>query len=253
MKKIYCFFILIVMTSIFVGCSNIDNISMDNNKNIEEIELEENLDIQSSISQEKTSEENDIDESSTIIQEEYNDGVSVNRQSMSDEFYVMTKPVDAVIRCMYENNMEYNPRNSEFFWKALSYFVGSYGINHELAEVEYDKVKLPKNVVQEFATILFYDYDDLLDIPESIGDEVAYDENYGGYIFKINPATLSYATLESVETEEKEYTVIADFYTTGKENVKLSSKWEIKMVDNPYISGIQEPKYIYTIKSITKQ
>ncbi len=251
MKKIYCFFILIL--SIFVGCSNIDNISMDNNKNIEEVELEENLDIQSSISQEKTSEENDIDESSTIIQEEYNDGVSVNRQSMSDEFYVMTKPVDAVIRCMYENNMEYNPRNSEFFWKALSYFVGSYGINHELAEVEYDKVKIPSNVVQEFATILFYDYDDLLPIPDSIKGDVTYDDYYGGYIFKINPSTLSYASLESVEINKDEYIAIADFYTTGKNNVELTSKWKIKMVDNPYVSGIYNPHYIYTIKSIEKE
>lgn len=246
MKKTYYFFLLVFMIFIFVGCSNVNNASINSVKNVEEgiselksFEIEEN-------NSEKNIEENNITK-------QYNDGVVVNREGMSDEFYAMTKPVDAVIRCMYENNMEYEPQNPEFFWRAISYFVGSYGIKHELAEIEYDKVKLPKNVVQEFATILFYDYDDLLDIPESIGDEVAYDENYGGYIFKINPATLSYATLESVETEEKEYTVIADFYTTGKENVKLSSKWEMKMVDNPYISGIREPKYIYTIKSITKQ
>ena len=243
MKKIYYFFILVFMILVFTGCSNVDNISINNKENIES----ENK------SEENTEAIMDIDENNTTTQNEYNDGVVVNRESMSDEFYVMTKPIDAVIRCMSENNMEYEPQNPEFFWKALSYFVGSYGIDHELAEVEYNKVKIPSNVVQEFATVLFYNYNDLLDIPESIGDDVVYDDYYGGYIFKINPATLSYATLEKVETKEKEYIAIDDFYTTGKENIKLSSKWKIKMVDNPYISGIYEPKYIYTIESIEKQ
>ena len=47
-------------------------------------------------------------------------------QSMSDEIKDMVEPADAILRCMVENNMEYNPEDSLFFWRALYYFAFAY-------------------------------------------------------------------------------------------------------------------------------
>lgn len=75
----------------------------------------------------------------------------------------MAEPADALIRCMLENDVKYDPSDEMFFWKAVYYFAGMYAPMHGLSEVAEDgSMTLPRQTVQEFATVLFADYDDLL-------------------------------------------------------------------------------------------
>ena len=104
--------------------------------------------------------------------------------SVPENMASMLEPADALMMCMLENNLEYSPSDSLFFWKALYYFAGIYAPAHDLAEVGEDgSMTLPRQTVQEFAAVLFADYDDLLPIPEEMSESVIYDSGWDSYTF----------------------------------------------------------------------
>ena len=61
--------------------------------------------------------------------------------------------------------------------------AGQYGSEHQLAEVTDDSITLPSKAVQELAIALFADYDDLLELPDSLSGRVTYDESTDAYTF----------------------------------------------------------------------
>ena len=115
----------------------------------------------------------------------------------------MAEPADALIRCMLENDVKYDPSDEMFFWKAVYYFAGMYAPMHGLSEVAEDgSMTLPRQTVQEFATVLFADYDDLLPLPEEMSENVVYSEETDAYTFYVGDRGLS-------------ETVITDFADNG--------------------------------------
>ena len=55
---------------------------------------------------------------------------------MPENMESMVAPIDSLARCMLGNKLTYDPQDPEFFWTALYYFVGGYGLDHPLLEVE---------------------------------------------------------------------------------------------------------------------
>lgn len=243
MKKIYSLLLVILILFSFTACSSNISTSEDSVETVSKINFGEQK-------SNNKKEDNSDNEEKRITTD---DGAPVAGQNISEDFSIMRNPVDSLIRCMIENNMEYEPRNPVFFWKAIFYFASGYGEGEELTEVYDNEIKISRQKVQEYATVLFYDYDDLMEIPEEVSNFVTYDESYDAYIFKRGDVGLAYSSIESVKNTDNGYNVVADFYTMGDKNMELDSKWNVEMVDNPYVSGITELKYLYTIKSIEKQ
>lgn len=166
-----------------------------------------------------------------------------------DEISHMTAPIDAVVRCMLENNMTYDPQDPEFFWTSLAYFVGAYGQNHTLAELSDDAVTLPKKAVQEHAIALFADYDDLLPLPESLSSRVTYDESMEAYSFSLGDIGLARTELTNERMENGVLTVQADLVSTM--DGEIIGSWDITLTENTYADSIADPIYLYSISSVT--
>ena len=84
---------------------------------------------------------------------------TADENKMPENMASMTAPIDALARCMLENDLEYAPEDPDFFWTALYYFTGGYGLNHELVtekEGTY-QLQIPAPIMQEHATALFAD------------------------------------------------------------------------------------------------
>lgn len=169
--------------------------------------------------------------------------------SVPENMASMLEPADALMMCMLENNLEYSPSDSLFFWKALYYFAGIYAPAHDLAEVGEDgSMTLPRQTVQEFATALFADYDDLLPIPEEMSESVIYDSGWDAYTFYTGDRGLSEAEISTfVDNGDGTFTITAmlkDAVDGG-----LIREGEFVLEENPYVSGISRPIYYYSIKS----
>ena len=162
----------------------------------------------------------------------------------------MTAPVDALVRCMLENDMTYDPEDSEFFWTALCYFAGAYGQHHPLAELSDTDLALPTQAVQEHAIALFADYDDLPEIPADLSFRVTYDADSDTYHFSLGDIGLSETTLTFEEEQNGIVTVRAELRST-MEDKSLIGAWRVTMTENTYADSIEEPLYLYSISSVT--
>ncbi|MBM6830324.1 hypothetical protein H9X85_11860 [Anaerotignum lactatifermentans] len=166
-----------------------------------------------------------------------------------EEISHMTAPIDAVTRCMLENNMEYDPSDPAFFWTSLSYFVGAYGQNHTSAELTDSTITLPRKAVQEHAIALFADYDDLLPLPEELSDRVTYDESMDAYTFSLGDIGLCTTELSDERMEDGVLTLQANLLSTM--NDSTIGTWTVTLTENTYADGITDPIYLYSLSSVT--
>ncbi len=161
----------------------------------------------------------------------------------------MVEPADALVRCMLENGLEYEPKDPVFFWTALSYFVGAYGAEHTLAQVDDESITLPRKAVQEMAIAMFADYDDLLELPEEVSARVTYDESLDAYRFGRGDIGLCETKLTLLGEENGNVQAEVKLIST-MEDKDIIGTWEITMTENTYADGIENPKYLYSISDV---
>ena len=171
---------------------------------------------------------------------------------MPENMASMTAPIDALARCMLEQGLEYDPQNPEFFWTALFYFASGYGLEHELVTEEEGtyQLKVPTPVMQEHATALFADYNDLFDLPSIMKGNISYDPAADTYSVSRGDIGLSQMQIISYEKTEDGYLLRTHLLSTDSEQ-DLIQAYDVVLTDNAYIDGIESPLYFYSVKEIT--
>lgn len=160
----------------------------------------------------------------------------------------MQEPIDALIRCMAENDMEYEPKDPEFFWTALTYFVAQYGEDHPSAKAEDDVIRLNTKATQEMAIALFADYDDLLELPESLKDQVYFDDATEEYIFT-DVADDDFETKIMVEEEREDEIIVTASLRMISDDTRIGV-WNVVLTENTYADGITDPLYLYSVARV---
>ena len=133
-------------------------------------------------------------------------------KTMPENMTSMVAPIDALARCMLEQNLDYAPQDPEFFWTALFYFAGAYGLDHELVAEEEGtyQLQIPTPVMQEHAAALFADYNDLYDLPSIMKGNISYDPDWDAYSVSRGDIGLSEMRLTSFAETEDGYAVTAE-------------------------------------------
>ena len=171
---------------------------------------------------------------------------------MPENMASMTAPIDALARCMLEQDLEYDPQNPEFFWTALFYFVSGYGLDHELVTEEEGtyQLKVPTPVMQEHATALFAGYNDLFDLPSIMNGNISYNPDWDAYTVSRGDIGLSQMQIISYEKTEDGYLLRTHLLSTDSEK-ELIQAYDVVLTDNAYVDGIESPLYFYSVKEIT--
>ena len=172
-------------------------------------------------------------------------------KTMPENMTSMVAPIDALARCMLEQNLDYAPQDPEFFWTALFYFAGAYGLDHELVAEEEGtyQLQIPTPVMQEHAAALFADYNDLYDLPSIMKGNISYDPDWDAYSVSRGDIGLSEMRLTSFAETEDGYAVTAELWGIGPEE-ELISAYDVTLVDNAYVDSIENPLYFYSVKDI---
>lgn len=172
-------------------------------------------------------------------------------KTMPENMTSMAAPIDALARCMLEQNLDYAPQDPEFFWTALFYFAGAYGLDHELVAEEEGtyQLQIPTPVMQEHAAALFADYNDLYDLPSIMKGNISYDPDWDAYSVSRGDIGLSEMRLTSFVETEDGYAVTAELWGIGPEE-ELISAYDVTLVDNAYVDSIENPLYFYSVKDI---
>lgn len=161
----------------------------------------------------------------------------------------MTAPVDALARCMLENNLEYDPADPEFFWIALYYFTGAYGLDHPMVGQEEGSYQLniPTSVMEEHASVLFAEYDHLFDLPSIMKGNVSYDPDVDAYFVSRGDIGLSEMKFSSFTETEDGYQVTAELWSTEPE-AELIQAYDVTLTDNN--TDIDNMFYFYSVANI---
>lgn len=173
------------------------------------------------------------------------------KKEMPADMASMAAPVDALARCMLEQKLEYDPQDPEFFWTALYYFTGAYGLNHELVTEEEGTYRLmvPTPVMQEHATALFADYDDLFELPDIMEGNVSFSPEEDAYFISRGDIGLSELKFTAYAETNDGHALRAELWSTGPEEEMIAA-YDVTLVENAYADGIENPLYLYSVKDI---
>lgn len=172
--------------------------------------------------------------------------------TMPENMTNMTAPVDALARCMLENDLTYDPQDPDFFWIALYYFTGAYGLDHPLIDQEEGSYQLniPTSVMEEHASVLFAEYDHLFDLPSIMKGNVSYDPDADAYFVSRGDIGLSEMKFTNYEKTDEGHKVTAELVSTMAEEEELIQAYEVTLVDNPAAEDVDNLLYFYSVASI---
>ncbi|WP_313529656.1 hypothetical protein [Anaerotignum sp.] len=172
--------------------------------------------------------------------------------TLPQEMTAMVEPIDSLARCMLENNKTYAPTDTEFFWSALYYFLGEYGVDHPLvSETDDGRLKVPRKVAQEYAIALFANYNNLLPLPETLSGSITFDKDWDAFLLERGDRGLTETVLSDYKKVDDTYTITAKLVSTMEEQEVLG-EWDITMQKNVFADGIENPKYFYSIVDMTQ-
>ena len=166
-----------------------------------------------------------------------------------EDMETMIAPMDAIMMYAAERGLQYDAEDPAVFWRLMYYYIGNHGSEHSLAKEDNGILQLDRRAVQEFAAAMFADYDDLMDIPEELSDSVSYDEGMDAYDFSPGDRGLSQSEITGcVKNEDGSYAVTARLYDITDDTTIYAARF--KLVENQYVSGIENPLFLYSIESV---
>lgn len=163
----------------------------------------------------------------------------------------MLPAFDSVMRVLLSDEAVYQPRDPEFFWDALYLMAVNWGYDHPLAKIDDDTYELilRRATVQEMATALFADYDDLLPVPDSFSELAVYDDSLDAYRFPLSDAGESYVEIESVAFDADGGAVVVVQMKSYAEPGEVFLEMRFELVPNAYAGGISEVSFLYSVVS----
>ena len=109
----------------------------------------------------------------------------------------MVPPVNALVLCMLERDLEYDESGDVFLWNSLYYMISLYGEMDDRAELTDESLILPSETVADYAYALFTNYNGLPHLPDQLQEWVTYDQASDCYILARGDAGLSDTVIES--------------------------------------------------------
>ena len=114
----------------------------------------------------------------------------------------MVPPVNAMVMCMVEQDLDYDETSRVFLWNSLYYMISLCGEMDSRAEFTDETMILPTEAVEDYAAALFADYHGLPELPRDLEERVSYDPQQDCYHLARGDAGLCEAVIEEVQTWE---------------------------------------------------
>ena len=166
-------------------------------------------------------------------------------EALSDNLNNILAVMDSYMMCMEENGDTFE-QDKDAYWTLLYYILGNYGTMRDSVKITDSEMKVPREVVEEYASALFADYSELPDISKQQGPMISYDEKEDSYIFGLGDRGCSASKIvSSWDNGDGTYNVIAKLY--GLEDDSTICTWVFTLIENEYADTIKDPLFYYSI------
>lgn len=108
-------------------------------------------------------------------------GASLAAQEKDADVEAMLPVLDSVMRAMIDCNCAYAPDYDDYFWTTLCMLAVNWNMDDPLCELVGDELRVPRKLMEEYASAAFSTFDSLL----PIGDDFTlarYDEAWDAYM-----------------------------------------------------------------------
>ena len=171
---------------------------------------------------------------------------------MPQEIEDMRPAIQAHLYTLYGGDMEGSDMDAYYMWVALHNFVDLVGEDHALITVEDGNWKVPRQGMQECATYLFADYDELPSLPEGFEEVIRYDETWDAYFMgQMGGTGTDVLTISQWQEVDEGYELTASLHIAGVETEAMN--WTVTLASNTYSDGITDPLCSMTVSSVTMQ
>lgn len=176
--------------------------------------------------------------------------VTPDMSQVKTDVEAMMPILDSIVETMgIGEDSAYMPNDDAFCWYVLYLMGVNWGATHPLVEQTDECVIVPCQAMQEFASAAFFGYKDLPAIPEDMAQSVQYDESIDAY-------RLAYSDRANTETRMGTLCVAADGTVTVNAELyevagDLLGTITFTLVANPYVEGVNEPIYLYSVSNAT--
>lgn len=167
----------------------------------------------------------------------------------------MKAAMQALVFCNTESNLEYAPKDPTYFWTALQHVALSCGDLRPDCVTQDETtgdMSVYDRTCQEFATAIFYDYSDLLELPKNF-DRVTKDEANEAFIFTYGEMGVLTTEIASwTENADGTQTVEVQLVDPTDEPKSVEAIYQFTLIDNPFADAISEPLFYYSVKDMVK-
>ena len=162
----------------------------------------------------------------------------------------MTAPIDALARCMLENNLTYDAEDPEFIWTALFYFAGEHAAEHgAVTRTEEGYLNVPAEVMLEHAAALFDGLSELPELPPIMHGNITYDAAADAYLLAQGDHGLSEMILTDAKETENGYTVTAQLWSIGDSHA-IIAEWDATLQKLTFEEHTTLPNYLCTVSDM---
>lgn len=162
----------------------------------------------------------------------------------------MTAPLDALARCMLENNLTYDAEDPAFIWTALFYFAGEHAAEHgAVTKTEEGYLNVPAEVMLEHAAVLFDGLTELPELPSIMHGNITYDEAADAYLLAQGDHGLSEMILTDAKETENGYTVTAQLWSIGDSSA-IIAEWDTTLKKLTFTEHSTLPSYLCSVSDM---
>jgi len=162
------------------------------------------------------------------------------------EILAMQPVVDSIMRAIcVEDETIHDAEDAEYFWSVLYLMGVNWSGFHELCvfSEDYSTIRIPRQVMQEYATAIFCDYQDLLPLPED--SVIVYDEGWDAFILPLSDMGDTHTMLDEYHFDDEGALHVAASLRDWEDNVFF--RMNFVMLPNPYADAVVEPVYLYSV------
>lgn len=144
-----------------------------------------------------------------------NRSISLSHYSVpaqTDFWSPMISPVNSLVMCMAERDLDFAPDDATFLWNALYYMIGIYGTDDWRVQEGSDYYLVPEEMVLDYAISLFDCSSNLPSIPSALAEFIQYDSNSKTFRWsKGDPAQVTSRLNTLEQTLDGLYLIDGDF------------------------------------------
>ena len=194
-------------------------------------------------------EEEQVEEEQSYESKVVSNPDGIGFEELPNDIQGLLIPIDSLLLYHVENGLEYVPNDPEMFWMVMHYSIVNFGEAYNRAEFQEYEVAAKSKVINEFASAIISDLEEIPSIPDSLGGNIRYDSEEDLYFFSVGDRGLSQTEILSYEyVDNNTLKIHARLFAMDDDST--IKKGDFVLTRNEYAADVMEPLFHFSVSEV---